>query len=168
MMTENAKAGWLHVSQQDLIHALRTAIAAVASLLIARLCRLPEAYWAAIATLIAMQSTIGASFAICRERFIGSALGAAAGALLSTYAGMNVAAFGAGVLVLGVVCAAIRVNRAAYNYAGITLIIVMLIAHTQSPWIVALHRFIEISIGLAVGLLLTAIWPEANPAEAKV
>ena len=167
-MTESTHRGWLHVDQQDLAHAVRTTIAAVASLLIARLCRLPEAYWAAIATIIAMQSTLGASFTICRDRFIGSALGAAAGALLSTYTGSNVAAFGAGVLVLGLICPALRVNRPAYHYAGITLIIVMMIGHPQRPWIVAAHRFIEISIGLAVGLLLTAIWPEPNPAEAKV
>jgi hypothetical protein len=50
--------------------------------------------------------------------------------------------------------------RAAYHYAGITLVIVMAIAHTQRPWIVALHRFVEISVGLAVGLILTAVWPE--------
>lgn len=167
-MTEGAKTGWLRIDRQDLIHAVRTAIAAVASLLIARLCRLPEAYWAAIATIIAMQSTVGASFTICRDRFIGSALGAATGAVLSTYTGANLPAFGAGVLALGLICPAIRVNRPAYHYAGITLIIVMMIAHTQSPWIVALHRFIEISIGLAVGLLLTAIWPEPTPEEAKL
>lgn len=69
---------------------------------------------------------------------------------------------------LGLICPALRVNRPAYHYAGITLIIVMMIGHTQRPWIVALHRFIEISIGLAVGLILTALWPEPNPAEASV
>jgi uncharacterized membrane protein YccC len=159
-MSENAKKGWLYVDRQDFFHAIRTAVAAVASLLIARLCRLPEAYWAAIATIIAMQSTIGASFTICRDRFIGSALGAAAGALLSTYTGANTAAFGAGILALGLICPALRVNRAAYHYAGITLIIVMMIGHPQRPWIVAAHRFIEISIGLIVGLVLTAVWPE--------
>jgi uncharacterized membrane protein YccC len=86
-MTPSAPSGWLHVDRQDLIHAVRTTIAAVASLLVARLCRLPEAYWAAIATIIAMQSTFGAARTICRDRFIGSALGATAGALLSTYTG---------------------------------------------------------------------------------
>ena len=50
---------WLLVEQKELVHAARTAIAAVVSLLIARWFRLPEAYWAAIATLIATQSTLG-------------------------------------------------------------------------------------------------------------
>jgi len=36
----------------------------------------------------------------------------------------------------------------------------MLIPRTHAPWIVALHRFVEISVGIAVGLILTALWPE--------
>jgi uncharacterized membrane protein YgaE (UPF0421/DUF939 family) len=143
-----------------IVHAIRTAIAAVASLLIARLFRLPEAYWAAIATLIVMQSTLGAAWTVSKERMAGTALGAATGALLATYAGFNVAVFGVGLFALGVLCPILRIDRSAYRYAGITLVIVMLIPRTNAPWIVALHRFIEISVGIAVGLILTALWPE--------
>jgi uncharacterized membrane protein YccC len=157
---------WLHVDRQDFIHAARTAIAAVASLLVARLFRLPEAYWAAIATMIAMQSTLGAAWTVSRDRFVGTVLGAVAGALLLTYTGSNIAVFGAGVFILGPICSALRVEQPAYRYAGITLIIVMMTAHTQTPWMVAAHRFAEISIGLAVGLILTAIWPERQPSAA--
>lgn len=165
-MTDAKKRKWLRVSQQEFVHAVRTAIAAVASLPIARLFRLPEAYWAAIATMIVMQSTLGAAWSISKDRMAGTALGATAGALLATYAGQNIAVFGAGVFALGVICAILRVERGAYRYAGITLVIVMLIARTQAPWIVAIHRFIEISVGIAVGLILTAAWPEAQQAEA--
>jgi len=38
----------------------RTALAAVSSFLIARLLHMPEAYWAAISTIIVIQSTLGA------------------------------------------------------------------------------------------------------------
>jgi len=31
------------------------------------------------------------------------------------------------------------------------------VTRTQSPWIVAAHRFVEVSIGIATGLLLTAV-----------
>jgi len=81
-MEDAKKQKWLHVSQQEFVHAVRTAIAAVASLLIARLFRLPEAYWAAIATMMVMQSTLGAAWTISKDRLAGTALGAAAGALL--------------------------------------------------------------------------------------
>jgi uncharacterized membrane protein YccC len=160
LMADAKKLKWPHVDRNEIVHAVRTAIAAVASLLVARLFRLPEAYWAAIATLIVMQSTLGAAWVVSKDRLAGTALGAAAGAVLATYAGSNVAAFGVGLFALGVLCAILRIERSAYRYAGITLVIVMLIAGTQSAWIVALHRFVEISVGLAVGLILTALWPE--------
>jgi hypothetical protein len=38
----------------------------------------------------------------------------------------------------------------------------MLVAHTNAEWIVAVHRFFEVSVGIAVGLALTALWPEAS------
>jgi len=63
-----------------------------------------------------------------------------------------------------VICAALHLDRSAYRYAGITLAIVILVARTQPVWIIAAHRFIEISLGIVVGLLLTAVWPESPPA----
>src|ERR1700684_106075 len=88
-------------------HAARTTMAAVASLLVARVCRLPEAYWAVITTLVVMQSTVGAAFLISTRRLAGTALGAALGAMLATYFGPNVLAFGAGLFLLGPICAAL-------------------------------------------------------------
>lgn len=64
----------------SMIHAARTAVAAVASYLIAQSFRLPQAYWAAISTLIVMQATLGGALPISLQRFAGTAIGAAAGA----------------------------------------------------------------------------------------
>jgi uncharacterized membrane protein YccC len=150
-------------------HAARTTMAAVASLLVARVCRLPEAYWAVITTLVVMQSTVGAAFLISTRRLAGTALGAALGAMLATYFGPNVLAFGAGLFLLGPICAALgrayrplqeHLDRTAYRFAGITLAITMLIVRPRAAWVVAVHRFIEVSIGIAVGLIVTVLWPE--------
>jgi uncharacterized membrane protein YccC len=160
------------VDKRALEHAARTTVAAVASLLVARLCRLPEAYWAVITTLVVMQSTLGTALLISTRRLAGTALGAAMGALLATYFGPNVLAFGAGLFLLGVICAALgqayrplheHLDRTAYRFAGITLAITMLIVRPNAVWIVAVHRFIEVSIGIAVGLIMTVLWPERQP-----
>jgi uncharacterized membrane protein YccC len=50
------------LNRQALVHSVRTAVAATVSLLVARLFRLPEAYWAAITTLIVMQSTFSSKY----------------------------------------------------------------------------------------------------------
>ena len=165
-MARAKRKTWLGAEESEIVHGVRTAVAAVVSLLIARLFHLPEAYWAAITTIIITQSTLGAAWTLSKQRLAGTAMGATAGALLTTYVGSNVAAFGAGVFLLGVICALMHVERNAYRYAGITLAIVMLVAHTQPAWIIAVHRFIEISIGIAVGLILTLVWKPSQPAVA--
>jgi uncharacterized membrane protein YgaE (UPF0421/DUF939 family) len=157
---------WIRMNQKEVLHSIRTAVAAVGSLLIARFLRLPESHWAPITTIVIMQSTVGAAWTISKQRFAGTALGAAMGALLTTYVTQNVAAFGGGVFVLGLICALLHIGRNAFRYAGITLAIVMLIARAEPAWTIAIHRFLEISLGIAVALLLTAIWPEPEPAAA--
>ena len=156
-------------ASQALQHSARTAVAAVAALLVARLFKLSEAYWAAVTTLSVMQSNLKATWSVSLRRWAGTALGVAVGALMATYFGPNVLAFGAGIFLLGVLCALLnRTNRrlteyidtTAYGYASMALAIVMLIVRYNSAWIVALHRFIEVSIGIAVGLVLTMLWPE--------
>jgi uncharacterized membrane protein YgaE (UPF0421/DUF939 family) len=150
------------VDRRALVHSTRTAIAAVVSLVVARALGLPEAYWATITTLIIMQSTLGAALTVSEQRLAGTALGAALAALLTTYFGSNTVVFGLGVFAIGLICVALRLGE-AYRLASVTLAIVMLIARTKPAWIVAAHRFVEVSVGIAVGLALTALWPEGEP-----
>ncbi len=156
----------MKLDKQGVIHVMRVTIGALISLLIAQLFKLPESYWAAITTLVVTQSTFGASFKISWHRFVGTAIGAAAGALLATYFGENVFIFAAGAFTLGILCSALNLDRAAYRFSGITLAITMLVAHPKAAWIISLHRFIEVSLGIAVALALTAVWPE-NPAKSE-
>src|SRR5580698_11386955 len=155
------------LGRRALVHSARTAVAAVISLIVARALGLPEAYWATVTTLIIMQSTLGAALTVSEQRLAGTALGAVMGALLTTYFGSNLIAFGLGVFAIGLICAALRIED-AYRFASVTLAIVMLVAHSKQAWIVAAHRFIEVSVGIAVGLALTALWPGDEPKASLV
>lgn len=152
------------VDLRDLVHVVRTTVAAMVSLLVARFFRLPESYWAAITTMIVMQSTLGASLNISKQRLAGTALGATMGALFATFAAKGLLAYGAGIFLCGVISALLRMERSAFRYSGITLTVVLLIARTQPAWMIAIHRFIEISLGIATGLALAAVWPESQRA----
>ena len=55
---------WKRENLPSLSHAFRTALAATISILLGRLVGLPEAYWAAIAAVVVMQSPIGDTAAI--------------------------------------------------------------------------------------------------------
>jgi len=46
-MMESKMLTWVRMDQKEVLHSIRTAVAAVGSLLIARFCRLRESYWAA-------------------------------------------------------------------------------------------------------------------------
>jgi uncharacterized membrane protein YccC len=148
-------------------HSARTAIAVTVSFMIARLFQLPEAYWAVIATLVVMQSTLGATLVISVERIAATASGALVGALLAMYFTGNVFAFTVAVFVIGIVCIALRMEKTAYRYASITLAIIVLIPRSNPAWIVALHRFFEVSVGIIVALALAAVWPDHKPESAK-
>ena len=137
-----------------LVHSVRTAVAAVASLLVARLFRLPQPFWATITTLVITQSSLGAAFTVSWQRFVGTALGAALGAIMATQFGGHVLVFGVGVCILGLLSAVTRSDISAYRFGGITLAIVLLLQRTGSGrWQIAFDRFAEVSVGIGVALI---------------
>lgn len=79
----------------------------------------------------------------------------------------NVGAFVVAVFVIGFLCAALKMDRGAYRHAGFTLAIVILVPRAGNVWVIATHCFFEVSIGVVVGLILSAAWPERadGPAE---
>jgi uncharacterized membrane protein YccC len=144
------------------VHSVRTATVAVVSVLTARLCRLPETYWAAVTALVITQSSLGAAFTVSWQRFVGTALGATVGAIVGSYFGPYAMVFGACVFLLGLICGLTGTDQTAYRFGGITLAIVLLVPRTAPAWQVAFHRFAEVTMGIVVALILAWVWPEAE------
>lgn len=140
-----------------LLDSLRTSLAAVAAMLLARFFKLPEYYWAPISAIVIVQSTIP-PLTLGWQRFVGTALGAVLGAALTTFFSVNAPIYALGILMCGLLSWLLHIG-AAYRFAGITLSIVLLIPHTSPPWIVGWHRFLEVSLGIAVALAVTKVWP---------
>jgi len=88
-------------------------------------------------------------------------------AVVATYFGSRLLIFGASVFVTGLLCALVRLDRSAYRFAGVTLAIVLLLPRPEPAWQIAFHRFAEVSIGIAVALLLAILWPEVESAPPK-
>src|ERR1700730_120913 len=114
-------------------HAFRTTVAATISILLGRLVGLPEAYWAAIATVVVMQSPLGATVPLAIERIVASALGASVGAIESTHFGANLFVFALAMLLLGLISFVLRLEKVGYSYACITLVIIVLIPIYLDP-----------------------------------
>jgi len=106
---------------------------------------------------VIIQSTIDPK-TLAWQRFAGTALGAALGALIATFFRSNALVYAVAVFLCGALCALLRL-RNAYRFAAITLSIILLIAHESAAWIVAFHRFVEVSLGIAVALAVAELWP---------
>src|SRR5437899_12917432 len=85
----------------SITHTIRTAVAVTVSVIIARLMQMPEAYWAAIATLIVIQSTFGATLTLSIGRIVATGIGASVGALEANSCGVKPFAFAVATLVRG-------------------------------------------------------------------
>ena len=151
---------WLN--RASLLDSARTALAAVVAMLLARLLKMPEYYWAPISTIVIVQSTIPPR-TLGWQRFVGTALGAVLGAALATFFSPSAWVYALGIFLCGLLAWLLRVEG-AYRFSGITLSIIFLIPHASAPWIVAWHRFLEVSLGIAVALVVTTFWPLAKKA----
>jgi Predicted membrane protein len=151
---------WKEENLPSVWHAVRTAVAATLSVLLARLIRLPEEYWAVIATLVVMQSPLSSTVPLAIQRIVASALGALLGAIESACFGANLVAFALTIFVLGLISIGFRLEKVGYSYAGMTLAIIVLIQRPEAPWIAAVHRFTEVSLGILVALAVVAVWRE--------
>ncbi len=147
----------LAIGRDSILDSVRTTLAAVAAMLLARLLKLPEYYWAPISAIVVVQSTIP-PLTLGWQRFVGTALGAVLGAALATFLPDNAPVYALGIFLCGMVSWSFRV-ASAYRFAAITLSIVLLINRGRPPWVVAWHRFLEVSVGIAVALVVTTLWP---------
>jgi uncharacterized membrane protein YgaE (UPF0421/DUF939 family) len=131
-------------------------VATVVSLLLARSLKLPEFYWAPISTIVILLSSIN-PLTQAWQRFLGTALGAVVGTLIASLFETSWVMYGVGIFVCGILSAMLRLG-AAYHFAAITLSIVLLVARASPPWSIAWDRFVEVSLGIAVALLMTVAW----------
>ena len=144
-------------NRNAVLDSARTALAAVAALLLARLLKMPEYYWAPISTIVIIQSTIPPHM-LGWQRFVGTALGAVLGVVMATFFRPTVVIYAIGIVLCGLLAWTLRVGG-AYRFAAITLSIVLLIPRARAPWITGWHRFLEVSLGIAVALVVTTVWP---------
>ena len=99
---------------------------------------MPDPYWATVTTIVVMQSTLGAAWKVSVKRFAGTALGAFVAGLIATYLQPGILVFGLTIFATGLIGLALRLDRTAYRFAGITEVIVMLVARERAASLIAL------------------------------
>jgi uncharacterized membrane protein YgaE (UPF0421/DUF939 family) len=147
---------------ERLKHAVKTGLAAVLAFYLAHFLRLPESYWAAISAIIVMYSDVSRTVRASGYRLLGTAIGVSIGGAFAVLFGPNIWAFGVAVTLTVLVCALLGLAEAS-RLAGVAVAIVMLVSHPGRPWIAALHRFLEVSFGIVVAVVISVlIWPSRS------
>ena len=141
----------------SLQQGIRTALAATLAYWIAGLLHLPSGYWAAISAIVVMQSEVGATVVASRDRIAGTAMGAAVGWVVAQIWHHSIFVFAIGVLVVMMLCTALNYRNAA-RLGGVTVAIIVLIPYPGPLWQIAVQRFLEVSFGIVISLLVAVAW----------
>jgi uncharacterized membrane protein YgaE (UPF0421/DUF939 family) len=150
---------------ERLKHAAKTGLAAALSFYLASFLHLPESYWAAISAIIVMYSDVSRTLKASGQRLVGTAIGVSIGGAFAALFGQRIWAFGVAVTLTVLVCALLGFAEAA-RLAGVAVAIVMLVSRPGSPWIAALHRFLEVSFGIVIAVVVSVlIWPSKKTAR---
>jgi Fusaric acid resistance protein family len=156
LLTE-ALAG-IRRNRLQLILALRVTVAALSALALAQVLHLHLPLWAVLTSLIVTQMSLGRSVKVATDYLIGTFGGVAYGGALAILIPHESEWALLAVLALAVApLAFIASFRANFNVLPVTAIIVLLVPSMQhvSPAASALDRVLEVSVGGAVGFVVS-------------
>jgi uncharacterized membrane protein YgaE (UPF0421/DUF939 family) len=128
----------------------------VLCLVLGHLFGLLHSYWAAISAIVVMGSDTDVTLTSCRDRLIGTAIGALLGwATYYTWHGHYVL-YGVAVFACIGLCSALTFDKAG-RLAAVALTIIVLIKLDGGPGHAALSRFFEVALGIIVALAVNLV-----------
>jgi uncharacterized membrane protein YccC len=149
------------------IGAFKTSLAAVLCLWLGNLFGLTHSYWAAVSAIVVMGSDSGVTWASCRDRLIGTGIGALLGWGTAYVWHGHYLLYGLAVLICLLVCSTLEFEKAG-RLAGVALTIIVLIKIDGGPGSAALARFLEVGLGVVVALAVTLlVFPAHSPEPAN-
>jgi len=137
--------------------AFITAVTAVSCLYVTEWLKLPQGFWAVMSSIVVMQTDAKATISASWMRVAGTFVGALVGGLFLALWGYHIWLFGAAVGLVVLVCAFLRLME-SYRIAAVTVAVVMLMGSPASPWMTATYRFLEVSFGILISLLISALF----------
>jgi uncharacterized membrane protein YccC len=141
---------------------VKTAIAAGICLAIVRVFGFSQGYWACVSSIVVMQSETAATMTVSRDRLVGTALGALVGWGAATIWHGHLMVYAVAVLICMWVPEMVGLKSAG-RMAGVAATIVLLVPSTAPHWAIARDRFLEVSLGIVVGLVVShALWTESS------
>jgi len=149
------------------IGAFKTGLAVVLCVWLGNLFGLRHSYWAAISAIVVMGVDTTLTFASCRDRIIGTAIGAFMGWGTSYVWHGHYLTYGLSVALCIFVCSALAYEKAG-RLAGVALSVIVLAEMGESPAQAAVARFLEVGLGIIVALAVTLLVFPLHSAKAEI
>jgi uncharacterized membrane protein YgaE (UPF0421/DUF939 family) len=138
------------------IEAFKTGLAATICVWLGNLLGLSHSYWASISAIVVMASDANMTFASCRDRIIGTAIGAFLGWCTYYVWHGHYLLYGLSVALCIFVCSALQYDKAG-RLAAVALSIIVLATIDGAPAHAAFSRFLEVGMGIIVALAVTLL-----------
>jgi uncharacterized membrane protein YgaE (UPF0421/DUF939 family) len=138
------------------VGALKTGLAAILCVWLGDKIGLIHSYWAAVSAIVVMGFDNTLTFASCRDRILGTAIGAFLGWITCYLWHDHYVVYGLAVAVCIFVCSAFAFDKAG-RLAAVTLSIIVLVSIDGSPGRAAIARFSEVGFGIVVALAVTML-----------
>jgi len=135
--------------------AVLTAGAAWISYSSTALLGLREGYWAAISAIVVMQADLITTKSSARDRFIGTAIGGLIGWGCAACWHDHVWIYALSVGLTIFICWLADISSAG-RLAAVAVTVIVLIPRAEPIWKVALFRFLEVSWGIAVAVVVSS------------
>jgi uncharacterized membrane protein YgaE (UPF0421/DUF939 family) len=115
---------------------------------------LHETYWAPIAAIVVLYPGSEATRKASMDQFLGTAIGSFIGWGSATYWHQNLLLYGLAVLIAIGLCYLLRLEKAS-RLCAVAVTVITLIPRSAPPYLVAFHRFVEVSYGVACAVTYT-------------
>jgi uncharacterized membrane protein YccC len=150
-----AQRNWwrAELEASDWRHVVRVSIAAALCYELTRWFGAEEGWWAAITSIVVLQSQVGNTLQSAKDRLIGTAIGALLGWPVSIFWHGRVIIYALAVALVLLLCNLFRLGSAG-RLGAVALSVIVLIHFQMSPGRAALLRFFEVAIGVIVALIV--------------
>ena len=141
-------------------HALRTALAASITYILTQAFALEQGYWAVFSSILVMQAHIGSSLVASWSRLMGTAAGAALGAIVASLFGPGLWTTAASMFLAILVCSRLAANNDSLRLASLTAALVICLHEPGgSAFLIGMNRFLEVVVGIGVALAVSFAYP---------
>src|ERR1700723_1038649 len=138
------------------LSAFKTGVAVVLCVWLGNLFGLAHSYWAAVSAIVVMGADPAPTLASCRDRIIGTAIGAFLGWVTFYAWHGHYLLYGLSVAFCIFVCSVLAYEKAG-RLAAVALSIIVLFKIDNGPAQAAIGRFLEVGLGIVVALLVTLL-----------